>query len=89
MRRRSCWLAGLGLSLLEEWMALPGIGRTTAGSILSSAFNLRLPILDGNVKRVLARLTAHPRPPARDEALFWCWSEALLIRCGLGTPTRP
>ena len=68
---------------LEEWMALPGIGRTTAGSILSSAFNLRLPILDGNVKRVLARLTAHPRPPARDEALFWCWSEALL------DPLRP
>ena len=68
---------------LEEWMALPGIGRTTAGSVLSSAFNLRFPILDGNVKRVLARLTAHPRPPARDEALFWCWSEALL------DPVRP
>ena len=64
-------------------MALPGIGRTTAGSILSSAFNLPLPILDGNVKRVLARLTAHPRPPARDDALFWCWSEALL------DPVRP
>ena len=63
---------------LEEWMALPGIGRTTAGSILSSAFNAPLPILDGNVKRVLARLTAHPRPPARDEALFWGWSTALL-----------
>ena len=68
---------------LEGWMALPGIGRTTAGSILSSAFNLPLPILDGNVKRVLARLTAHPRPPARDDALFWCWSEALL------DPVRP
>ena len=27
-----------------EWMTLPGIGRTTAGSILSSAFNLQLPI---------------------------------------------
>ena len=63
---------------LEGWMALPGIGRTTAGSILSSAFNAPLPILDGNVKRVLARLTAHPRPPVRDEALFWTWSEALL-----------
>ena len=63
---------------LEGWMALPGIGRTTAGSILSSAFNAPLPILDGNVKRVLARLTAHPRPPARDDALFWRWSEALL-----------
>ena len=68
---------------LEEWMALPGIGRTTAGSILSSAFNAPLPILDGNVKRVLARLTAHPRPPARDDALFWSWSEALL------NPFRP
>ena len=68
---------------LEKWMALPGIGRTTAGSILSSAFNAPLPILDGNVKRVLARLTAHPRPPARDDALFWCWSEALL------DPVRP
>ena len=68
---------------LEGWMALPGIGRTTAGSILSSAFNASLPILDGNVKRVLARLTAHARPPARDEALFWSWSEALL------DPSRP
>ena len=68
---------------LEGWMALPGIGRTTAGSILSSAFNAPTPILDGNVKRVLARLTAHPRPPARDVAQFWRWSEALL------DPLRP
>ena len=70
-------------------MALPGIGRTTAGSILSSAFNAPLPILDGNVKQVLARLTAHPRPPARDDALFWCWSEACLILFGHGTSTKP
>ena len=63
---------------LEGWMALPGIGRTTAGSICSSAFNLPAPILDGNLKRVLARLTAHPHPPARDDALLWSWSEALL-----------
>ena len=68
---------------LEGWMALPGIGRTTAGSILSSAFNRPLSILDGNVKRVLARLQAHPRPPARDQVLFWNWSEALL------DPARP
>ena len=63
---------------LEQWMALPGIGRTTAGSILSSAFNTAEPILDGNVKRVLARLRAHPRSPARDQKLFWEWSERLL-----------
>ena len=68
---------------MEGWMALPGVGRTTAGSILSSAFNAPTPILDGNVKRVLARLMAHPRPPARDAVLFWRWSEALL------DPLRP
>ena len=35
--------------------ALPGIGRSTAGAILAQAYELRFPILDGNVKRVLAR----------------------------------
>ena len=35
--------------------ALPGIGRSTAGAILAQAFGLRHPILDGNVRRVLAR----------------------------------
>ncbi|MDP2902721.1 MAG: A/G-specific adenine glycosylase [Methylovulum sp.] len=39
-------------------MALPGIGLSTAGAILSMAFNKSHPILDGNVKRVLARLNA-------------------------------
>jgi len=40
---------------LEVVVALPGIGRSTAGAILSLAFNQRHTILDGNVKRVLAR----------------------------------
>ncbi|MFM7311978.1 MAG: 8-oxo-dGTP diphosphatase MutT [Cyanobium sp.] len=68
---------------LEGWLALPGIGRSTAGSILSSAFDLPHPILDGNVKRVLARLIAHPQPPARDLAGFWRLSDQLL------DPRRP
>ena len=63
---------------LDAWLALPGIGRSTAGGILSSAFSSPLAILDGNVRRVLARLMAHPRPPMRDQALFWSWSEALI-----------
>ncbi len=42
----------------DEMMALPGIGRSTAGAILSIALQQRYPILDGNVKRVLARLEA-------------------------------
>ena len=40
---------------LEGVIALPGIGRSTAGAILSLALNQRHPILDGNVKRLLAR----------------------------------
>lgn len=63
---------------LGEVLALPGIGRTTAGGILSSAFDLPVAILDGNVKRVIARLIALDRPPARVEALLWYWSETLL-----------
>ncbi len=40
---------------LEQLTALPGIGRSTAGAILAIAMNKRAAILDGNVKRVLAR----------------------------------
>jgi A/G-specific adenine glycosylase len=45
---------------LDRLMALPGIGQSTAGAILSIAFNKNHPILDGNVKRVLARFKAIP-----------------------------
>ncbi len=39
-------------------LELPGIGRSTAGAILALTLNQRFPILDGNAKRVLARLFA-------------------------------
>ncbi len=39
----------------EDILALPGVGRSTAGAIAVFAFGQRFPILDGNVKRVLAR----------------------------------
>jgi A/G-specific adenine glycosylase len=42
----------------DELHALPGIGRSTAGAILAQALGQRWPILDGNVKRVLARYHA-------------------------------
>lgn len=61
-------------------VALPGIGRTTAGGILSAAFNQPVAILDGNVKRVLARLVALDRPPNRALERLWCLSEELLDR---------
>ncbi len=43
---------------IDELIALPGIGRSTAGAILALAGNQRYAILDGNVKRVLARCFA-------------------------------
>lgn len=39
-----------------EWELLPGVGRYTAGAIASIAFGERVPVLDGNVKRVLSRV---------------------------------
>ena len=52
---------------LDALIALPGIGRSTAGAILSQAWGDRFPILDGNVKRVLARIhgiAGYPGLPA-------------------------
>lgn len=63
---------------LEEAIALKGIGRTTAGGILSAAFNQPTAILDGNVKRVLARLVALPVPPNKALTQLWQRSEQLL-----------
>ena len=63
---------------LAAVLTLPGIGQTTAGGILSAAFNQPLPILDGNVKRVLARLLAIETPPSRSLKLLWQTSTALL-----------
>jgi len=40
----------------DEILKLPGVGRYTAGAVLSIAFNQNVPVLDGNVKRVLSRL---------------------------------
>ncbi len=42
----------------DALMALPGIGRSTAGAILALAWGDRHPVLDGNVRRVLARYSA-------------------------------
>lgn len=58
---------------LDALMALPGIGRSTAGAILAQAYGLRFPILDGNVKRVLTRyhgVSGHPGESAVEKRLW-------------------
>jgi A/G-specific adenine glycosylase len=64
----------------DEWLALPGIGRYTAGAICSIAFNQPTPVLDGNVLRVLTRLFGIAENPRRKEtnARLWELSQTLV-----------
>jgi A/G-specific adenine glycosylase len=58
---------------LEAVMALPGIGRSTAGAILAISTGSRHPILDGNVKRVLTRFYAIDGAPDENATLEKLW----------------
>ncbi len=58
-------------SSLEGFLALPGIGRYTAGAVSSIALGLPEPVVDGNVRRVFARWLLEPNP--QDD---WLWSQA-------------
>jgi len=59
--------------------ALPGIGRSTAAAIAAFAFGERVAILDGNVKRVLARVLAFEGDLAEAGAERALWSEATTL----------
>lgn len=58
---------------LDEMMTLPGIGRSTAGAILAIASHQPHPILDGNVKRVLARVHAVEGWPGTTDVAKQLW----------------
>lgn len=63
----------------DDVAALPGVGRSTAGAILSLSLGQHFPILDGNVKRVLARCYAVEGWPGKKEVekKLWSLSEAV------------
>jgi len=63
---------------------LPGIGRSTAAAIAAFAFGVRSPILDGNVKRVLARAYGVEGFPGekRIENAMWALAQSLLPAAG-------
>ena len=72
-------------SEVAELMALPGIGRYTAGALRAFAFGLPAVLVDGNVSRVIARLMDFPDPvdtPAGSRRI-WAWAEQL------ADPERP
>ncbi len=60
----------------DSLVALPGIGRSTAGAILALSRDLRYPILDGNVKRVLARYHAIDGWPGKSAVQRRLWELA-------------
>lgn len=64
---------------VEGLVALPGIGRSTAGAIVSLGYHKPAVILDGNVKRVLARVHAIPTWPDERQTLksLWVLAESL------------
>lgn len=64
----------------DALLALPGIGRSTAGAILAQAWGDRFPILDGNVRRVLCRyhgVDGWPALPAVEKQLWTLAAEHL------------
>ena len=76
------WHSGKFPERFEDILALPGIGRYTAGAISSIAFNQPTPILDGNVIRVLTRLFGIAKNPKEKETntLLWQLAEELVVR---------
>ncbi|MEX2580137.1 MAG: A/G-specific adenine glycosylase [Verrucomicrobiales bacterium] len=59
---------------VEEMLELPGVGRYTAGAVVSFAFDRRGVIVDGNVTRVLSRVLAHRNPVDTPAAAKLIWS---------------
>ena len=64
----------------ENIVSLPGIGKSTAGAILSIAFNKPYPILDANVKKVISRIFYKD---SFEEKSFWALSEKILDKNNL------
>jgi len=61
---------------VEALSELPGIGESTAGAIISFSLQLKAVILDGNVKRVLARYFAIDKPVNQKDVITEMWGLA-------------
>ena len=70
---------GVFPSEFQQVLDLPGVGRSTAGAVLSLSLGQHHPILDGNVKRVLTRFYAVEGWPGKKtvENTLWSYAEQL------------
>ena len=87
---RAIVAAGQFPNTAEALAELPGVGRSTANAIAVFAYGERAPILDGNVKRVLARAFAIAGWPGRPEVerALWARARSLLPRRNLEAYTQ-
>ena len=69
---------------LEAALAVPGVGLYTASAVLSIAHGVPLPVVDGNVRRVLSRLFALRGPQWRKDAPYYNRADELLDRASPG-----
>jgi A/G-specific adenine glycosylase len=72
--------AGVFPDTLEAALAVPGVGLYTASAVLSIAHGRPLPVVDGNVRRVLSRLLALRGPEYRRDGAYYNRAEELLDR---------
>ena len=70
----------------HELRTLPGIGRYTAGAIASIAFGERVPIVDGNVLRVLSRVAGAPARVADAASERWAWEQSARLVAQSSSP---
>ena len=65
---------------VEELIQLPGVGRYTAGAMLSFAFEIKAPVLDTNVKRLLGRHFGidHRKGDAETRHQLWALAETVI-----------
>lgn len=60
----------------DKLLLLPGIGKYTAGAILSIAFNKEIPIVDANIERIFARLFNLDKPVKEKDMQTFIWHKA-------------
>ena len=75
-------LAGEFPQTHEAVLKLPGVGRYTAGAVMSFAFDEAQPLVDGNVARVLSRVMdfSEEIDGGKAQKQLWAWAEELLDR---------
>lgn len=64
---------------VEQWRSLPGVGDYTAGAVASIAQGLPAALVDGNVERVYARISADPAAGSGLKRAAWDWARGNLV----------